>query len=94
MAIVYNWEILSYKTIKQKIASENDIFGKENKRKRLLFAKTIRFIWPKPKYNLFEWKIIAETEKTYTVRVRSRHISDWPELIDMEELKERVHFKK
>ena len=91
MAILYKWELLTTKALKQKIKQENKPDNKEEKRKRDLFRKTIRIIWPKPKMELFEWKIIEEREDTYRIKVKWRQEN---KLIILEIDKKRINFAK
>lgn len=91
MAIMYKWELLINKALKQKIKQENKPDSKEEKRKRDLFRKKIRTIWPKPQMHLYEWKIIAEDWDFYIVKVKARQSNYFEEI---KIVKNRIYFAK
>ena len=92
MATIYKWKIMSNKAIKQQIKKDDRLLIKEKIAKDWLFRKNIRFIWPKPRRDLFEGKIIADLGEKYKVIVKSRR-SKWDYVI-MEELKNRINFEE
>lgn len=91
MAIKYKWELITNKALKQKIKQESKPDNKEEKRKRTLFRKNIRFIGVKPKMQLYDWRIIAEKWDTYVVRAKGRRETDFQQF---EVEKKRVYFAK